>query len=316
MGLVTLAGINKSNLVMKVAEYVPRYGLLRNLDHTISVQDKKLPVKELLKNYPDLELTPDHVEQLDTIDLSSLYTGLNHIFVNEEIIIAILQNLLDAYIQRGGDSLTWLSATFQSFHEHPQYFSPELRRILEGYLVKMMHNLTFPATAPSTGFINPKSLSSYAIRKKKPAFNTLLEAFNNVSEYQQVMGPLQKKNYCTANGSWQDYKSGWKLIIIALIKWLAIQGYCRKTKFTTSEIQAICENTFNTEKISFSTITHVHPSPVEFSHLFDELKNTISGSLLLLMAFLCDFAWIADCLECLDSLFSIVFLVCLSYLIC
>ena len=293
MGLVTLAGINKSNLVMKVAEYVPRYGLLMNLDHTISVQDKKLPVKELLKNYPDLELTDDHVKQLDTIDLSSLYTGLNQIFVNEEIIIAILQNLLDAYIHRGGDSLTWLSSTFQRFHENPQNFSPELRRIVEGYLVRMMHNLTFPATTTSIGFLNPKSLSSYANRNKKPAFNTLLEAFNNVSEYQQVMGQLQKKNYCTANGTWRDYKSGWKVIIITLIKWLAIQGYCRKTKFTASEIQAICENTFNTEKISFSTITHVHPSPSEFSYLFDDVTTTV----ILAMIACCND--IADCLVCL-----------------
>ena len=293
MGLVTLAGINKSNLVMKVAEYVPRYGLLLNLDHTISVQDKKLPVKELLTNYPELELTDDHVKQLDTIDLSSLYIGLNQIFVNEEIIIAILQNLLDAYIHRGGDSLTWLSSTFQRFHENPQNFSPELRRIVEGYLVKMMHNLTFPAAAPAIGFLNPKSLNSYAIRKKKPTFNTLLEAFNSVSEYQQVMGRLQKKNYCTANGTWQDYKSGWKVIIITLIKWLAIQGYCKKTKFTASEIQSICENTFSTEKISLSTITHVHPSPSEFSYLFDDVTTTI---ILVLMACCND---IADCLVCL-----------------
>jgi len=278
---------------MKVAEYVPRYGLLMNLDHTISVQDKKLPVKELLKNYPELELTDDHVKQLDTIDLSSLYTGLNQIFVNEEIIIAILQNLLDAYIHRGGDSLTWLSSTFQRFHENPQNFSPELRRIVEGYLVKMMHNLTFPAAAPAIGFLNPKSLNSYAIRKKKPAFNTLFEAFNNVSDYQQVMGQLQKKNYCTANGTWQDYKSGWKVIIITLIKWLAIQGYCKKTKFTASEIQSICENTFSTEKISLSTITHVHPSPSEFSYLFDDVTTTI---ILVLMACCND---IADCLVCL-----------------
>ena len=316
MGLVILARINKSNLVMKVAEYVPRYGLLMNLDLTISVQDKKLPVKELLKNYPDLELTDDHVKQLDTIDLSSLYIGLNQIFVNEEIIIAILQNLLDIYINRGGDSLTWLSATFQNVHENPQNFTIELKRIVEGYLVKMIHSLNFPPPVHSTGYLNPKSLTSYAIKSKKSSFNTLLEAFNNVSEYQQVMGTLQQQGYCSGNGTWHDYKSGWKLIIIALIKWLAIQGYCRKTKFTTTEIQSFCMNTFKTEKISFSTITHVHPSPVEFSHLFDELKNTISVSLLIIMTFLSDFASIADCLECLDSLVSIVYLVCLSYLIC
>ena len=230
---------------MKVAEYVPRYGLLMNLDHTITVQDKKLPVKELLKNYPDLELTDDHVKQLDTIDLSSLYTGLNQIFVNEEIIIAILQNLLDAYIHRGGDSLTWLSATFQRFRENPQHFNPELRRIVEGYLVKMVHNLTFPVT-PSIDCLHPKSLSSDEDRKKKSEFNTLLEAFNEVSAYQQVMGTLQQQGYCSNNGTWHDYKSGWKLIIIAIIKWLAINGYCRKTKFTTTEIQTICMNTFKT----------------------------------------------------------------------
>ena len=231
---------------MKVAEYVPRYGLLMNLDHTILVQDKKLPVKELLKYYPELELTDDHVKQLDTIDLSSLYTGLNQIFVNEEIIIAILQNLLDAYIHRGGDSLTWLSSTFQRFHENPQNFSPELRRIVEGYLVKMMHNLTFPAAAPAIGFLNPKSLTSYESRKKKPAFNTLLEAFNNVSDYQQVMAKLQDKGFCTGSGTWHDYRPGWKLIVVSLVKWLAIYGFCKKAKFTISEIQSICTNTFKT----------------------------------------------------------------------
>ncbi len=283
---------------MKVAEYVPRYGLLMNLDHTILVQDKNLPVKELLKNYPELELTDDHVKQLDTIDLSSLYTGLNQIFVNEEIIIAILQNLLDAYIHRGGDSLTWLSSTFQRFHENPQNFSPELRHIVEGYLVKMMHNLTFPATAPAIGFLNPKSLTSYESRKKKPAFNTLLEAFNNVSDYQQVMAKLQDKGFCTGSGTWHDYRPGWKLIVVSLVKWLAIYGFCKKAKFTISEIQSICTNTFKTEDISSSTITHVNPSPKEFSYLFNELKKTIIVSIIPFLAFLID-ALDFDCLVCL-----------------
>ncbi len=283
---------------MKVAEYVPRYGLLMNLDHTILVQDKNLPVKELLKNYPELELTDDHVKQLDTIDLSSLYTGLNQIFVNEEIIIAILQNLLDAYIHRGGDSLTWLSSTFQRFHENPQNFSPELRHIVEGYLVKMMHNLTFPATAPAIGFLNPKSLTSYESRKKKPAFNTLLEAFNNVSDYQQVMAKLQDKGFCTGSGTWHDYRPGWKLIVVSLVKWLAIYGFCKKAKFTISEIQSICTNTFKTEDISSSTITHVHPSPKEFSYLFNELKKNIIVSVIPFLAFLID-ALDIDCLVCL-----------------
>jgi len=270
---------------MRVAEYLPMYGLLVNFEHPIVFEDQKVPVRELFIKHPDLELTNDHVEQLDSIDLSSLYTGLNQIFVNKEIIIGILQNLLAAYIQRGGDSLTWLSATFQRFRENPQHFNPELRRIVEGYLVKMVHNLTFPVT-PSIDCLNPKSLSSDEDRKKKSDFNTLLEAFNEVSAYQQVMGTLQQQGYCSNNGTWHDYKSGWKLIIIAIIKWLAINGYCRKSKFTTTEIQAICMNTFKTEKISFSTITHVHPSPVEFSHLFDELKNTTFGSLLFIMSFL------------------------------
>jgi len=251
-----------------------------------------------LKNYPELELTDDHVKQLDTIDLSSLYTGLNQIFVNEEIIIAILQNLLDAYIHRGGDSLTWLSSTFQRFHENPQNFSPELRHIVEGYLVKMMHNLTFPATAPAIGFLNPKSLTSYESRKKKPAFNTLLEAFNNVSDYQQVMAKLQDKGFCTGSGTWHDYRPGWKLIVVSLVKWLAIYGFCKKAKFTISEIQSICTNTFKTEDISSSTITHVNPSPKEFSYLFNELKKTIIVSIIPFLAFLID-ALDFDCLVCL-----------------
>jgi len=283
---------------MKVAEYVPRYGLLMNLDHTITVQDKKLPVKELLKNYPDLELTDDHVEQLNTIDLSSLYSGLNQIFVNEEIIIAILQNLLDTYIIRGGDPLIWLSATFQKVHENPQNFTPELRRIVEGYFVKMIHSLNFPPTIHSIGYLNPKSLTSYALKSKKPSFNNLLEAFNNVSEYQQVMGTLQQQGFCTCSGTWHDYRPGWKLIVVSLVKWLAIYGFCKKAKFTISEIQSICTNTFKTEDISSSTITHVHPSPKEFSYLFNELKKNIIVSVIPFLAFLVD-ALDIDCLVCL-----------------
>jgi len=106
---------------MKVAEYIPRYGFTdKSWSYDIGT-GQETAGKGAVEKLSDLEW-PTIMLNTWHHDLSSLYTGLNHIFVNEEIIIAILQNLLDAYIQRGGDSLTWLSATFQRFHEHPSVF--------------------------------------------------------------------------------------------------------------------------------------------------------------------------------------------------
>lgn len=186
-GLVSLARIYKSMLVMKVAEYIPKYGLLVNPEHTISFDGTILPVNELLNNHPELELTDDHVSQLDTIDHSTLHHGLKHIFVNNQIIIAILQHLLDLYIQRGGDPFTWLSATYQKVHDNPQNFSAELRSTIEVYLLRMINCLGFPLPTPSIDSLISQTVKTPSVKAKQTSFNNLLEAFNNVSEYQKVM---------------------------------------------------------------------------------------------------------------------------------
>jgi hypothetical protein len=97
---------------------------------------------------------------------------------------------------------------------------------------------------------------------------TLRDACKALHEYERIIAILHHKGYCTASGSWQDYNAAWKSCLVKLIKWLALQGYCKKARLTPVEIQAICVNTFNTEEISLSTIHHVHPAPDEFAHLF------------------------------------------------
>jgi hypothetical protein len=93
-------------------------------------------------------------------------------------------------------------------------------------------------------------------KDQEPTYNTLLEAFKDVSEYKRVMAILQSKGYIAANYIWQDQKKGWMSLVVSIIKLFAVKGYCKKTKFNPAEIQAICINTFQIEKISISTIKH------------------------------------------------------------
>ncbi|HEX7584874.1 MAG TPA: hypothetical protein VF373_09320, partial [Prolixibacteraceae bacterium] len=94
---------------------------------------------------------------------------------------------------------------------------------------------------------------------QEPTYNTLLDAFKDVSEYKRVMAILQSEGYITVNDIWQDHKKGWMTIIVSIIKLFAVKGYCKKTKFSPAEIQEICINTFQTETIGISTIKHASP---------------------------------------------------------
>jgi|GEM_PF-3824638 hypothetical protein len=81
-------------------------------------------------------------------------------------------------------------------------------------------------------------------KEKKIEYETLIEAFNEVSKYRDVIDKLVKNDYCLSDGTWKDQKKGWRTTVASLIKWLAVAGYCKKTTFSTVEIQAICNNTF------------------------------------------------------------------------
>ena len=255
---------------MKVVEYLPLYGLIRNCDRIITFNELTVPVKDLFANYPELELEADQVDQLDTFDCSSLQNVLQQIHVSDEIINSFLKNLLENYIKEGGSTEHWVRQTFRSVNN----YNTKLRSIIELYLLNISHFVSYTHSVQS--IVPPTSNTSTAItstaQPTQPAYNNLLDAFNSAAEYNLVMAILHKNGYCSLSGTWQDYNNAWKSSVVNLIKWLSIQGFCKRSKLTPAEIQAICQNTFKTEKISLSTIYHISPSPKEFSHLLPFLK--------------------------------------------
>jgi hypothetical protein len=262
--------ISFNSLFMKVVEYLPLYGLIRNCEQIITVNGLTVPVKDLFTNYPEFELTADQVDQLDTFDCSSLQNILQQIYINDDIITSFLKNLLENYIKTGGSTEHWVRRTFHSVSN----YSTKLRSIIELYLLNISHFVS--CAQPDQSHTPPTSNTSTAISATvqvvQPAYNNLLDAFNSAAEYNLVMAILHENGYCSLGGTWQDYNNAWKSSVVSLIKWLSIQGFCRRSKLTPSEIQAICQNTFKTEKISLSTIYHISPSPKEFSHLLPFLK--------------------------------------------
>jgi hypothetical protein len=110
-----------------------------------------------------------------------------------------------------------------------------------------------------------KNKQAPTAKDQEPAYNTLLDAFKDVSEYKRVLAILQSKRYITADYIWQDQKKGWMTTIVSIIKLFAVKGYCKKTKFDPAEIQAICINTFQTESISISTIKHAKPNDISIN---------------------------------------------------
>jgi len=249
---------------MKVVEYLPLYGLIRNCDRIITFNELTVPAKDLFAKYPELELEDYHIEQLDNFDRASLHTLLSQAFVNKKIIISILHNLLATYIKRGGNTEHWVRMTFPCLHN----YNVKLRSIIELYLVNMTHFVSSSSLIQSTVSPNSKPLNTSAPKVKEPTYNNLLEAFKSISEYNRIMGILHEKGYCTINGTWRDYTSAWMAVQTKIIKCLIMQGYCKKTIFSPSEIQTICMNTFKTDKISRSTITHNHATLRDYSNIF------------------------------------------------
>jgi len=256
---------------MKVVEYLPLYGLIRNSESIITLNGLTVPVKDLFTNYPDFELTADQIDQLDTFDCSSLQNVLQQIYVNDEIITSFLKNLLENYIKTGGNTENWVRQTFHSVNN----YSAKLRSIIELYLLNISHYVSYAQPDQSNNKPAPHSITRIVEtdHQPQPAYDNLLDAFNSAVEYNRVMAILYENGSCTLNGTWRDYSSGWKSLLTKIIKWLAIHGFCKNSTFSTSEIQAICINTFKTEKISFSTIEHHRPDRDQFSVLFKELKK-------------------------------------------
>jgi len=256
---------------MKVVEYLPLYGLIRNSESIITLNGLTVPVKDLFINYPDFELTADQIDQLDTFDCSSLQNILQQIFVNDEIITSFLKNLLQNYIKTGGSTEHWVRRTFHYLNN----YSTKLRSIIELYLLNISHLVSYaqPDQSNTKPVTHPVTRIVETDHPHQPIYDNLLDAFNSVSEYDRIMEILHKKGLCTMNGTWRDYTSGWRSLITKIIKWFAINGFCKNSTFSTSEIQAICINTFKTEKISFSTIEHHRPDRDQFSVLFKEVKK-------------------------------------------
>jgi len=255
---------------MKVVEYLPLYGLIRNSESIITLNGLTVPVKDLFINYPDFELTADQVDQLDSFDCSSLQNILQQIFVNDEIITSFLKNLLENYIKTGGNTENWVRQTFHSVNN----YSTKLRSIIELYLLNISHFVSYAQPDQANNKPVPHSVTRIVEtdHPPQPVYDNLRDAFNSAAEYNLVMAILYENGYCSMGGTWQDYNNAWKSSVVSLIKWLSIQGFCKRSKLTPVEIQAICQNTFKTEKISLSTIYHISPSPKEFSHLLPYLK--------------------------------------------
>jgi len=265
---------------MKVRDFLPMYGLFRNEYHDITLNNARCPLHEVL-SVPSYELPDEAVRQINHFDQVALHDVLSHVFINPGMVIAILQNLLDAWVKQGGDTVRWLQFTYSGL----TFYDRELKQIIESFLLKVFlltltdpgnYAIPEPGLPLPPGFRSacpeppPRPAASGSGELTLPPLATLRDACNELSEYERIMSVLYHKGYCTVSGSWRDYTAAWKSCLVKLIKWLALQGYCKKARLTPAEIRAICVNTFNTEEISLSTIHHVHPAPDEFAHLFQE----------------------------------------------
>jgi hypothetical protein len=87
---------------MKVRDFLPMYGLFRNEYHEITLNNARCPLHEVLSD-PSYELPDEAVRQINHFDQVALHDVLRHVFINPGMVIAILQNLLDAWVKQGGD---------------------------------------------------------------------------------------------------------------------------------------------------------------------------------------------------------------------
>jgi hypothetical protein len=107
------------------------------------------------------------------------------------------------------------------------------------------------------------------LKKKKPDYNTLFEAFKDTNLYQRIMNILVSKQLCNSgNYHWKDSKEK----LIDLLKFLDTQGYLNR-KLTQKEMEMISKNTFGIDKISNSSM---RPKPGKIDFPFIPLSSTLS----------------------------------------
>lgn len=116
------------------------------------------------------------------------------------------------------------------------------------YLEKVYSDMETPKTQKPT---KPTTINPAA---EKVEFKHFSESFNLISDWQEIKTQLIERKFLSESGKWIDFKNGHKATAAGLIKWVALNGYCQKTKFTWQEIQAFCIDDFGIDEISERTI--------------------------------------------------------------
>lgn len=106
---------------------------------------------------------------------------------------------------------------------------------------------------------------------------TLVEFFESVSKYKEVMEMLVDKNYCQANTYiWSDFNTSRtnRRTVISVIKYLQSQGYYKSNmRFTNEQIKGIAKNTFGVEaSLSLIKQHKVNNVEVKFIPIASTLK--------------------------------------------
>lgn len=79
------------------------------------------------------------------------------------------------------------------------------------------------------------------------------ESFKTITDWEEIKAQLIERKFLNQSGKWIVSKAGNKTKLASLIKWMAANGYCVKTKFSPQEIENFCITDFDLE-IGRSTI--------------------------------------------------------------
>ncbi|KAF0202240.1 MAG: hypothetical protein FD170_1966 [Bacteroidetes bacterium] len=122
-------------VVVKVEDYLPLYGLLLADKYGISVDGKNnISVAELFQ-YPEIELNKIHIESLNHFDRMSFQTFIKN-KKNEQEVLKFVRELFDEFKTNGGNPLEWIYSTLSDLELNSYNYPALLRGVIQTKLME------------------------------------------------------------------------------------------------------------------------------------------------------------------------------------
>lgn len=213
-------------VVVKVEDYLPLYGLLLVDEYGISVDGKNIISVTELFRYPEIKLNKLHIEALNSFDRMSFQAFIKN-KKNEKEVLGFVRELFDEYKTNGGNPLEWIYSTLSDIELNSFNYPALLRGVIQTKLLEWAEyyeKIKAPATGTTETPKPPKTFPEYILHpdreriaealkttfrgEKGKAIRLMIEVLNNQPQPLITYGNRQGKSLFDAMKLYFDWNIG------------------------------------------------------------------------------------------------------------